>query len=77
MTRQREVIPKGSENAPLKFMKWGVSARHTTWPWKKKDSLSVLLKQHIPIQYASVDGKNVGKKQQAGLIRALFDRGRP
>lgn len=72
--QQREVIPKGSET-PIKIYEVGGIGPPYNLALEKKDSLSVLLNQHIPIRYASVDGKNVGKKQQKGLVRALFDRG--
>jgi len=67
---QRDVFPKGSET-PLRIYEVGGISGRFNLALKEKDPVMVILARQIPIQYAVLVGKDVGKKALEGFIVKL------
>lgn len=67
---QREVLPKGAE-APLRIYEVGgiAGAYNIALDWK--DSALMTLAQEIPLRYAMLEGKDVGRKGMSGAVLRL------
>ena len=67
---QRDVLPKGAET-PLRIYEVGGIAGDFNLVLEKKEPAMSSLNQAIPVQYAVLDGKDVGKKGLQGSIAGL------
>ena len=67
---QREVIPKGSEVSIKIFEVGGIGPPYNL-ALEKKDPEMVTLCRHIPIRYAMIGGKDVGKVRLKGSFSGL------
>ena len=72
--QQQEVIPKGYE-VPLKIYEVGGIGVPYNLTLQEKDPALVALRRQVPLLYASLDGKDVGKDRQTGLITRLSRKG--
>jgi len=67
---QRDVLPKGAE-APLRIYEVGGIAGAYNLALEGHSSALVTLAQEIPLRYTMLEGKDVGRKGQAGAMLRL------
>jgi adenylate cyclase len=67
---QRDVLPKGAET-PLRIYEIGGIAGHYNLALDDEDQPLVPMKQHIPIRYTVLEGKNAHKKELEGSVVRL------
>ena len=67
---QRDVLPKGAE-APLRIYEVGGIAGAYNLALEGHSSALVTLAQEIPLRYTMLEGKDVGRKGQAGAVVRL------
>jgi adenylate cyclase len=67
---QRDVLPKGAE-APLRIYEVGGIAGTYNLALEGHSSALVTLAQEIPLRYTMLEGKDVGRKGQAGAVLRL------
>ncbi len=71
---QQEVIPKGIDTPMTIYEVGGIGAPHHVYLEQKATPLMVLPHQ-LPIQYAILEGKHVGKARAEGFIEKLSSQG--